>query len=135
MKKSTIWIFLTITLVFAAFVGGVYVGRNFDRADVHIGEATTVTTSTGPQNMNPAQPDGSSAGTPTSAPTQPVFPININTATVEQLDLLPEIGPVLAQRIVDYRNESGPFENVTDLLYVSGIGEKTLAKILALITV
>jgi competence protein ComEA len=51
------------------------------------------------------------------------------------LDLLPEIGPVLAQRIVAYRNAFGDFESIEDLLRVNGIGEKTLDKIRDYITV
>ena len=50
--------------------------------------------------------------------------VNINNASVEQLELLPRIGPSIAQRIVDYREEQR-FEAVEDLLLVKGIGEKT----------
>ena len=51
--------------------------------------------------------------------------ININTADVAQLTLLPRIGEKVAQRIVDYRTENGPFESATDLMQVKGIGEKS----------
>ena len=86
------------------------------------------------------KPSGSSSvpsvsSVPTIVTTAPVFPININTATAEELDLLPEIGPVLAQRIVAYRNAFGDFESIEDLLRVNGIGEKTLDKIRDYITV
>ena len=53
-------------------------------------------------------------------------PVNINTAGVSELDGLPGIGPVLAQRIVDWRTENGPFQTVEDLLQVEGIGPATL---------
>lgn len=53
--------------------------------------------------------------------------IDINAASVHELDLLPEIGPALAQRIVDHRAEHGPFPTLDDLDDVRGIGPKTVA--------
>lgn len=49
--------------------------------------------------------------------------VNLNTATVEQLETLPGVGPVLAQRIIDYRDQHGPFTSVDQLRQVSGIGD------------
>ena len=54
------------------------------------------------------------------------LPVNINTATAEELDVLPGIGPALAGRIIAYREEHGPFTAVEQLLEVSGIGEAVL---------
>jgi len=53
-------------------------------------------------------------------------PIDINRAMVEDLINLPGIGPALAQRIIDYRIEHGPFQSVEELEYVSGIGPQTV---------
>lgn len=53
--------------------------------------------------------------------------VNVNTASTDQLTLLPRVGPALAGRIVNFREENGEFNNVDDLLLVSGIGEKTFA--------
>lgn len=53
-------------------------------------------------------------------------PLNVNTATEAELDAVDGIGPVLARRIVEYRQEHGPFRKMEDLLAVDGIGEKTL---------
>ncbi len=55
--------------------------------------------------------------------------ININLASLSQLESLPGIGPSTAQAIIDYRNEIGEFEQIEDIMNVSGIGESTYSKI------
>jgi len=65
----------------------------------------------------------------------PKTKININTATVEELQALPGVGPTIAQRIVEYRQAYGPFQKVEDLLNIKGIGEKKLEKIKPLVEV
>lgn len=64
------------------------------------------------------------------AVTEPVFPMDVNQATVEELCHLPGIGPVIARAIVEYRDVHGPFQTPQALLGVSGIGEKRLEQIL-----
>jgi competence protein ComEA len=61
--------------------------------------------------------------------------ININTASLEQLDTLPEIGPITAQNIIDYRNANGLFKRIEDIQDVPEIGQVTFDKIKDLITV
>lgn len=51
--------------------------------------------------------------------------VNINTATVEELSLLPRVGPAVAGRIVEFRDKNGNFKRAEDLLQVSGIGDRT----------
>jgi competence protein ComEA len=51
--------------------------------------------------------------------------VNVNSADTSQLALLPRVGPSVAQRIVDYRKQNGPFKKPEDLMLVQGIGEKT----------
>lgn len=64
----------------------------------------------------------------------PAGKVNINTATAQQLTVLPGVGEKLAARIVDYRQKAGGFKNVSELMNVQGIGEKNLAKIQAFLT-
>lgn len=61
--------------------------------------------------------------------------ININSASLELLDTLPGIGPSTAQSIIDYRTDTGFFENIEDIMNVTGIGEATFNEIKELITV
>ncbi len=95
-----------------------------------------------PQPARPAEPATSQSSTPlptpntapTSAPTsapKPATPgkLNINTATAAELELLPGIGPALAQRIIAHRAQHGPFGALRDLDNVRGIGPKTLKQL------
>jgi competence protein ComEA len=61
--------------------------------------------------------------------------VDLNTAGVAELDSLPGIGPVLAQRIVDHRSRQGPFRSVEELDDVPGIGPSTAAELAGLVTV
>ena len=72
---------------------------------------------------------GKMAGQAGSVAQQAQQLLNINTATVEQLQQLPGIGEKIAERIVKYREKNGPFSKAEDLLNVEGIGKKKLEKI------
>jgi len=98
--------------------------------------------------LNLAAPltDGTQVVVPSSAPvgapssTAPAATggselVNLNTATADQLEALPGIGEVLAQAIIDYRTESGPFTSVDQLEDVSGIGPAILENVRDLVTV
>ena len=61
-------------------------------------------------------------------------PVHLNSATIEQLDALPGVGPVTAQKIVDYRQEHGGFKSVDDLDAVPGIGPARLENLRGLVT-
>ena len=69
--------------------------------------------------------------TPSSPPSGPAGKVNINMATVEELDTLPGIGPTMAQRVIEGR----PYGSVDDITRVKGIGEATFEKLKDLITV
>jgi len=62
-------------------------------------------------------------------------PLDLNRATAAELEKLPGIGPVLAKRIVEWRETHGPFQSVQDLLKVPGIGPKKLEELLDRVTV
>jgi competence protein ComEA len=77
-------------------------------------------------------------GTPLPASTESASSaelININTASLAELDSLPGIGPTTAQKIIDYREQNGPFLAKEDIINVSGIGPGTFERIKDLITV
>jgi len=61
--------------------------------------------------------------------------VNINTATAEQLDLLPRIGPALASRIIDFREANGKFKSTEELILVRGIGESLYGTLEPFVTV
>jgi competence protein ComEA len=74
-------------------------------------------------------PAAAAAGGGAAAVTQPGVPLNLNTATPEQLDELDGIGPATAQQIVEYREAHGGFGSVEELDQVPGIGETRLASL------
>ncbi|MFC8245662.1 helix-hairpin-helix domain-containing protein [Streptomyces chartreusis] len=77
----------------------------------------------------PASEGGTNAGVGGAAApgAAPAAPVPLNTATVDQLDTLPGVGPVLAQHIIDYRTQHGGFRSVDELREVNGIGDRRFA--------
>lgn len=129
---------LCVVLLSLAVMGGFFLGRNTVAGPVRI-----ITQSPAAQS---SQPDtGGTREIPASqevSESEPLeedgahsFPININTATAEELQALPGIGESRAEAIVAYREEHGPFTYVEDLRAVSGIGEGILTNIMDYITV
>jgi competence protein ComEA len=70
-----------------------------------------------------------------SSPPPPAGPVNVNTAGVTELDRVSGIGPVMAQAIVEYRKQHGPFRRLEDLTAVRGIGPATLERLRKYLTV
>ncbi|HEX6384456.1 MAG TPA: helix-hairpin-helix domain-containing protein [Anaerolineae bacterium] len=79
--------------------------------------------------------ESSSAESPLAAAGSADGLVNINTATLEQLDTLPGVGPAIAQRIIDHRDANGPFATIEAVMDVSGIGEGRFEQMKDLITV
>lgn len=83
---------------------------------------------------SPAAAGGAATATGGAATaTGPAAPVDLNSAGVEQLDALPGVGPVTAQKIVDYRQQHGPFTSVADLDAIAGIGPATIKDLLGLV--
>ncbi|MGW2558834.1 helix-hairpin-helix domain-containing protein [Streptomyces sp. NPDC001514] len=85
-----------------------------------------------PPTLGAPAPGGTS-GTGGASAGPAMGPVSLNSATVEQLDTLPGVGPVLAQHIVDYRTEHGGFRSVDELREVKGIGDRRFADLQTLV--
>lgn len=127
MKKSAIAVLLALTLAFAAFVAGFYVGRNYNHSSIQI---SGISRSTSPSAVADTPQTTLTTVPATLDETTRQLMAAINSATLAEWDEVPDIGEVTAKKILDYRSEYGDFERPEDLLNVSGIGEKTLQNIL-----
>lgn len=117
MKKQN-WLFVGITGIFLCLLIGIFIGRNLT------GNYISLNGTSDSQSLSNTQDSQINDGR-----------IDINTASLQQLQLLPGIGEVMAQQILDYRSEHGGFTSVEELMNIRGIGEKKFAQIEAYIKV
>ena len=115
MKNASSAILLFVTIAFTAFVAGVFFGRVTTKPQTYYSAQHSVT-----ESGEEAIIDGK---------------LNINTASPEELALLPGIGETLAKRIVEYREKIGTFTSLDQLMDVSGIGTIKLNTIIEYLTV
>jgi competence protein ComEA len=100
-----------------------------------IGDSARPTTTAGQAASSTTRQPGPTSGTVAGAKTAPGTKINVNTATAQELELVPGIGPVTAQRIITDREQNGPFKSVDDLTRIPGIKAGILAKVRDYLTV
>lgn len=128
-------VLLSVVLLALAVMGGFFLGRNTVAGPVRVITQSHTAQLPQPERGVTGEIPTVQDEPPEEDETEAVFPININTATAEELQALPGIGETRAEAIVAYREEHGPFTYVEDLRGVSGIGEGILANIMDYITV
>ena len=119
MKNTPFSILACVCLILAAFLSGMYLGRNMTGGSIQISALATQT-----ENPDTSATADTSVPSSSSASSQNNGKVNINTADLSALMTLKGIGEVYAQRIIDYRTAHGPFTSIDELMKVEGIGTK-----------
>lgn len=164
MKKDNTPLLLAVTALFAVFLVGFYLGRNTVPRSAGVYKLSEATTEAQQEDITAIQQGNNTPQQGNSSLQQGITAVqeesntiqqgndgaqqekdnmqpqtaallNINTATKAQLVELPGIGNVLADRIIAYREENGPFRSISQLTDVSGIGQARLVAIMEYITV
>ena len=129
-----------LTVAFAFFTAGIFVGRNmagaefvvstqYDAADFDPGAAESLAT-----NVVGTRTSASTRSSEAESGTMPEK-ININSASIEELQRITGVGPATARKIIEYRERNGSFKNAADIMDVPGIGEKKYEELKDAITV
>lgn len=137
---------MIITAALLAVALGYFLGRNSGESTVMVDGAQAAQTVTLPPEAPVSEqatemPDSASEIESSAMPEAVEEPLetsdllDLNTATIYELEELPDIGPVLAQRILDYRDANGGFVSVEELKNVDGIGDKIFESVVNLVEV
>lgn len=126
MRKPQFSILLLITLLFVCYTAGYFLGMNQRKSQLTVSVSKEI--STKPEQIVLKD-------IPAEREIETVFPVSINHAQKDDLMALPGIGDVLAQRILDYRENHGQFTSAEELLNIEGIGEKRLEELLDYIVI
>ena len=119
MQQFRRFLFPALALCFLLVMGGFFLGRRSIGGPVlSTQRAAEPTEIAGPRTLPPAETRETAAGTGL---------LDLNRATLEELMELPGIGETRARRILEYREENGPFRQASDLMKVNGIGEGIFA--------
>ena len=121
MKNTPVSILALACLLLAAFLGGMFIGRNIAGGPIQTAVLATRGSQIAPTSSMPVASQGSK--------------VNINTASLQELMSLDGIGETYAQRIIDYRTANGPFTDISQIKNVEGIGDKRFNAIKDSITI
>ena len=137
MKKTGRRALLFVFALFLGFVSGYFLARSTQEPVVVIQryDAPPTLAATETVSETPAQTSPATQPSAPSAQTDPLEPVDLNAATKEQLIALPGIGEKPAQKILDYRDSNGGFQDVFELMEVNGIGEKKMEALLPYLVV
>lgn len=119
-KKPEQTVLLLIAVLFFGLMVGILIGRHTGQNQYRLSDSDVTNTEQAKESQTETTPTGK---------------LNINVATAKELAMLPGIGDAYAQRIIEYRENNGPFLSINDLMNVKGIGEKRFASISDYITV